>query len=111
MRYRLPKNIKNLIIRVEKHLDYISHPRNLEFTQENAKKLIISNRILISQLATNFTIIPPKYEDYIKDAPPPRFEDINNPISNTPIIKNEIKEDEFTEYMEACVEYFQICIE
>ena len=108
--YRLPKHIKNLIIRVEKHLDYISNPRNLDFTQENKKRIIKSNKILISQLETNFTIIPPKYEDFIKEAPP-RFEEIDNPIFNIQINANDIKEDEFIEYMEACVEYFQICIE
>ena len=106
--YRLPKNIKNIIRRIEWHLDYISKPENLEFSQQTAKKLIMANKILASQLETICDIPPPKFEDYIRERPP-RFEDIDDPIISNRN-ENQINESEFTEYMEACVSYFQECI-
>ena len=105
---RLPKNVKNLISRVEWHLDYISNPENLEFSQQNAKKLIMANKILTSQMDIIFNIPSPKFEDYNKEIPP-RFEDIDDPLSSNND-ENLISEREFTEYMEECVSYFQECI-
>lgn len=108
--FRKPAIIRNLESRVERHLDFITDPKNLEFKKYNIKKIIIANKLLIAQIENIYNIIGPKIEEYIHD-PPPSFEEINLPESEQRKNNNTITEDAFIEYMEASVEYFQMCID
>lgn len=105
---RVPKNIKNLIIRIEVHLDALM--RETDYSLTNMKRIVIKTQLLISQASVFFDAPKPNFEDYYNQSPP-RFEEIDHDIPITFTQEDEkVYESSFKDYMEVAVAYLQMFI-
>lgn len=104
---RVPRSVKNLILRIEDHLDSILKINN--FSMLHMKQIVVKTQLLIAQADVYFDAPIPLFDDYYNEVPP-RFEDIDSDEEITQPLTDETYEKNFTKYMEAAVCYLQMFI-